>query len=108
MSNEILIRFCAPTIARLKTGNMFICAFDSREQMTGELKHLNRRLGKKGLRILPLRWRSGKALLYLYRSKLLERDLEDPLARALLAECGYSSGNAAACLAKLIARFRTE
>ena len=47
MSNEILIRFCAPTIARLKTGNMFICAFDSQEQMTGELKHLNRRLGKK-------------------------------------------------------------
>jgi len=25
MSNELLIRCCAPTMARLKTGNMFNC-----------------------------------------------------------------------------------
>ena len=31
MSNEILIRCCAPTMACLKTGNMFTCAFDSRK-----------------------------------------------------------------------------
>ena len=38
MSNETLIRCCAPTMACLKTGNMFSCAFDSREQMTEELR----------------------------------------------------------------------
>lgn len=108
MSNEILIRSCAPTMACLKTGNMFNCAFDSREQMSVELRHLNRRLGRKGLRILPLRWRSGRALLYLYRPKLLERDLRDPLARALLSECGYACDTVGACLARLIARLRTE
>ena len=31
MSNETLIRCCAPTMACLKTGNMFNCAFESRE-----------------------------------------------------------------------------
>ncbi|MBR3494750.1 MAG: DUF3793 family protein [Clostridia bacterium] len=107
MSNEILIRCCAPTMASLKTGNMFNCAFESREQMTAELKQLNRRLGRKGLRILPLKWRNGKALLYLYRPKLLERDLRDPLARALLAECGYASENISACLTRLMTRVRT-
>ncbi len=108
MSNEILIRCCAPTMACLKTGNMFNCAFGSREQMTDELRQLNRRLGRKGLRILPLRWREGKALLYLYRPRMLERDLSDPLAVRLLSECGYNPENTGACLARLMARLRTE
>ena len=108
MSNEILIRCCAPTMACLKTGSMFNCAFENRGQMTDELCRLNRRLGRKGLRILPLRWRDGKALLYLYRPRMLERDLRDPLAGKLLSECGYSTGSANACLTRLISRLRTE
>jgi len=108
MSNETLIRCCAPTMARLKTGNMFSCAFESQEQMTEELRALNLRLRQKGLRILPLRWRDGKALLYLYRPKSLERDLKDPLARNLLTECGYENRSANCCLAKLITRLRKE
>ena len=86
MSNEILIRCCAPTMACLKTGNMFNCVFSRREQMTEELRRLNQRLGRKGLRILPLRWRNVKALLYLYRPRMLERDLRDPLARKASAQ----------------------
>ncbi|MBR4711151.1 MAG: DUF3793 family protein [Clostridia bacterium] len=108
MSNEILVRSCAPTMASLKTGNMFNCAFESREQMLRELRQLNRRLRHKGLRILPLRWREGRALLYLFRPKLLQRDLRDPLAGRILTECGYACTEANACLARLIARLRTE
>lgn len=98
MSNETLIRCCAPTMARLKTGNMFSCAFADRKEMTEELKGLNQRLRHKGLRILPLRWRDGKALLYLYRPKLLDRDLRDPLAKWLLAECGMKAATPIAAL----------
>ena len=108
MSNEILIRCCAPTMACLKTGNLFNCAFSRPEEMTEELRQLNQRLTRKGLRILPLRWRDGKALLYLYRPKMLERDLRDPLARRLLSECGYACVDANACLIRLISRLRTE
>ena len=32
MSNEMLIRCCAPTMASLKTGNMFNCPFNSKEE----------------------------------------------------------------------------
>ena len=106
MSHETLIRCCAPTMARLKTGNMFSCAFASREQMTAELRQLNQRLRQKGLRILPLRWRDGRALLYLYRPHMLQRDLRQPLARKLLAECGYASTDAGVCLMRLISRVR--
>ncbi|MBQ6174101.1 MAG: DUF3793 family protein [Clostridia bacterium] len=108
MSDETLIRSCAPTMASLKTGNMFNCAFESREQMTDELRRLNQSLGHKGLRILPLRWRDGKALLYLFRPKMLRRDLMNPLAGKILSECGYTCTDANVCLARLIARLRTE
>ena len=106
MPNETFIRFCAPTMARLKTGNMFNCTFANREEMAGELRRLNQRLREKGLRILPLRWNEGKALLYLYRPKMLEEDLSNALSRQLLAECGYSSGNASCCLLQLMERLR--
>ena len=108
MSNEMLIRCCAPTMARLKTGNMFSCPFDSAEEMTAELRKLNRMLGKKGLRILPLRWSDGRALLYLYRPRMLEKDLQDDLAAQLLSECGYPCGTPNSCVARLITRLREE
>ena len=106
MSNETLIRCCAPTMARLKTGNMFNYCFESREQMTEELRQLNEKLHGKGLRIVPLRWADGKALLYLYRPERLQRDLLNPMSRALLSECGYASCDAGACLSTLMARMR--
>ena len=84
MSNEMLIRCCAPTMAGLKTGNMFNCPFDSKEEMTAELRRLNRILGSKGLRILPLRWSNGRALVYLFRPKRLEQDLQNELAAQIL------------------------
>lgn len=108
MSNEMLIRCCAPTMASLKTGNMFNCPFSSREEMTAELRKLNKALGRKGLRAIPLRWSGGKALVYLYRPKMLEKDLRDELAEKLLSECGYSCGNPNVCIARLISRIRGD
>lgn len=107
MLYESLIRCCAPTMACLKTGNMFVCGFECQEQMTCELRELNLRLGEKGLRILPLRWTGGKVLLYMYRPKLLERDLQNALSQKILAECGYTSSKGSRCLAELMARLRT-
>lgn len=80
MSHEMLIRCCAPTMASLKTGNMFNCPFDSKKEMTAELRRLNQILGPKGLRAIPLRWNDGRALVYLYRPKMLEKDLQNDLA----------------------------
>ena len=45
MSEELVIRCCAPTLASIKTGNMFTCRFDSRQAMLDAVRALNRRLG---------------------------------------------------------------
>lgn len=68
MSEEQVVRNCAPTLAGLKTGNLFACPYESREDLLDFLRSLNRRLGKKGVRAVPLRIRQDRALIYLYRA----------------------------------------
>ena len=67
MSDELLVSQCAPTLAGLKTANMFSAEYESREEVTAQLRRLNAVLVPKGLRILPMRYMQSRVLLYLYR-----------------------------------------
>ena len=67
MSEEILIRQGAPTLAGIKTGSLFPCPCEDHEALMTDIRQLNRRLTPKGLCLLPLRFLPGQALLYLYR-----------------------------------------
>ena len=89
MSEDLLIRHCSPTLAGIKTGNLFSCACPSRKDLTRDLCRLNKKLVPKGIRVLPLRVRKGRALIYAYRPNALESDLTDQRARALLLKYGY-------------------
>ncbi len=106
MSEELIIRSAAPTLAGLKTGSLFPCRFDSREQFTDDIRGINRRLGRKGLRLLPLRIAEDNALLYLYRPARLQRDLENAETRDILARAGYDDFRPGRCLPRLLSRFR--
>ncbi|CDB86688.1 putative uncharacterized protein [Firmicutes bacterium CAG:170] len=106
MSEELLIRQGAPTLAGIKTGSLFPCACVCRAALLTEIRRINRTLTPKGLCLLPLRIADGRALLYLYRPARLSRDLQDSLAAELLRRAGYPEGGCAKCLAQLIRRFR--
>ena len=56
MSDELLIKCGSPTLAGLKTGNMFSYPYVSREEVKSDLRRLNKILVPKGLRVLPLRY----------------------------------------------------
>ncbi len=106
MSDETVIRCCAPTLARIKTGSLFNCPFTSREEMISAMLYLNRELRDKGVRAIPLRWQGGRCLIYLYRPAMLTRDLRDPAALRLLRECGYTGNSTGEMLSCLIRRLR--
>lgn len=89
MSCEQVVRHGAPTLAGLKTGSLFPCTFQGWTDLLDELRQLNQVLTPRGLRLLLLRAGEGRALLYLYRPALLERDLSAPAARQLLRQAGY-------------------
>ena len=63
MSEEILIRQGAPTLAGIKTGSLFPCPCENREALLTDIRQLNRRLSPKGPCLLPLRFLLGQALL---------------------------------------------
>ena len=104
MSEEMLVRCCAPTLAGIKTGSMFSCDYESREQMTEELRTLNRTLSKSGMCILSLRYHNGKALLYLFRPASLQEDMKNRAAREILDEAGYQGNRCGECIRRLIRR----
>ena len=89
MSEYQIIRFCAPTLAGLKTASLFCCDAPDEAELLGQLRHWNTSLAPKGLRMLPLRIWNGRALIYLYRPKALARDLACEDAARLLNGSGY-------------------
>ena len=107
MPDELVIRHCSPTLAGLKTGNMFMCSYDDRKKLLCEICVLNKLLSKKGLRVIPLRFTESKALIYVFRPEKLEQDLKDPEAESVLRKNGYSCKSTSSCITNLIRRLET-
>ena len=92
MSEEIVVRQAAPTLAGIKTGSLCPYPCRGKKRLLAELRAFNRRFAAKGLCLLPLRYSDGQALLYLSRPSALARDLLDERAAALLTQAGYPGG----------------
>ena len=106
MSEDYIIQHCAPTLAGIKTGSIFTCPCESKEALLAAVRRINTRLGRKGLRVLPLRFSEKKALIYLYRPKKLSNDLADFTAMRLLQHHGYTMTSCEHCVVQLARRLR--
>ena len=106
MSEEMLIRYCAPTLAGIKTASLFTCPGDSGKELTEQNRSANRQLLPRGIRLQPLRYQNGHALIYMYRSKRLERDLASQKAASILTRANYPAGDPQRRLAELSLRLR--
>lgn len=76
MSEEMIINHCSPTLAGIKTGALFNCAYPSEQEMRSAVRSWNKTLSPKGLRVLPLRYNGRTALIYMYRPAMLSIDLK--------------------------------
>lgn len=108
MHEDLLIRHCAPTLAGIKTGSIFVCPYESKQDVQQSMRCLNCKLGGKGLRALPLRFSDKKVLIYVYRPKKLRADLADSDAAALLEGCGYDTESCEKCLVRLAQKLRQQ
>ena len=77
MFENLVVSQCAPTMAGLKTGNLFTCPFAGKDILHKNLRRLNEALVPRGARILPLRYGESRVLLYMYRPGQLKKDLSD-------------------------------
>lgn len=106
MSDQYIAKYCAPTLAGIKTGSLFTVAYTDRAALTQELRELNIVLTRHGLRAIPLRYSTRRALIYLYRPEALDCDLRAPEAAAILRERGYRESDPGLCLKRLIRQLR--
>ena len=108
MSEELLIKHCSPTLAGIKTANLFTASFENREALNACLRCWNCFLTRKGLRSIPLRVVNGRALIYVYRPARLKQDLRQDSAEHILLKRGYCTEAPEKCIAHLMERLRTH
>lgn len=106
MSEELVVQHCSPTLAGIKTGNLFGYSCETEEELKGAVRKLNRMLGPKGIRVIPLEYVGKRALIYIYRPSRLREDLKDALAAKILKHCGYACKSPEHCIVRLSGRLR--
>ncbi len=94
MLEEDLIRYSAPTLAGLKTANLFWYSWESREEFENSLAFWKGIFQEKGLDITIMRTTAQRALLYVNRRKKLEADLKREKTQTMLKAEGYNYSNA--------------
>lgn len=101
MVEKKMIEHCAPALAGLKTANMFNYKFSSINTLLEELHEINRKLNRKGVFAEVLKIKESRALIYVYRKKRLEADLQKEGVEKLLRQYGYQNCELEYCLTQL-------
>ena len=104
MLEQYLIGHCAPTLANLKTANLFGYRYNRAEDLTEQLVQVRQQLLPRGVELRLLQLGPDRALIYVYRIRRLVRDLADPEIRQFLAGCGYRDFSVEGALAHLARR----
>lgn len=104
MFDDSIVEFCAPTLAGIKTANLFTCTYQDKLEVVKDIRRVNKLLVKKGIKALPARYSNHRVLIYVYRSSFLEKDLCDQDTSNILAGLGYEPGNVNACINCLISK----
>ena len=56
MGDQLLISLCSPTLAGIKTGNLFTVDIDDWDSFNKEVRDFNYRFAKKVLRMIPVKY----------------------------------------------------
>ena len=108
MSDDLLIRNCSPTLAGIKSGSLFACSYPSQQDLLQYIRRLNKILVPKGVRVVVLRAREGRALIYVFRYNLVKKMLSDDQAAEILKDRGYSQLRVEPCICRLLGRCQDE
>ncbi len=105
MSEATIIAQCSPTLAGIKTGSLFSTNAACPQTICAELSAWNRIFSAKGISFRVLKFKNGRALIYLYRKSFLAKDLLKKEIREILSCYGYHSFSIAEVLRHLTVRF---
>ena len=106
MFEESLVRNCSPTLAGLKTGNLFRYIYGNKDM--DEIERCADELRKKDISITIMRGDGEFYLVYIYRKKLLHDDLRKEGVGDFLSGIGYDPTDTDAAIERLRERMDDE
>lgn len=99
MPERMIAELCSPTLSGVKCANLFNCAYESKDKLNREVMEINKRLMNKGLHMMILSYPSkNRALIYIFRPCMLQKELNLPETRSLMEELGYKDHRMGYCL----------
>lgn len=101
---RLMVEYCSPTLAGLKTGSLFNYISVHNDELETELEFWNKELSPLGVTIRVMRRNPNGALVYLYRPEKLKSDLSYKDTMVFLSSIGYECPDAEKCINKLITR----
>ncbi len=105
MLERYLVEHCSPTLASLKTANLFSYSYSSENILEQYVQNCHRQLSQKGVSIEVLRKKNHVALIYVYRQHRLQQDLNHEDTVAFLKNYGYHSLSTRDAIEQLKSRF---
>ena len=103
-----LIEHCSPTLAALKTANLFSCKIESAEALQASLALWNAMLAEKGIELILLKQERRMALIYVCRKAKLAEDLAQAGVAEFLQQYGYRQTDVSYAIQKLQQRLATS
>ena len=86
---KLIAYHCAPALAGIKPSNIVTCYKNKIEKLNEKIEKLNSELNKKDIYIEILCECEKKALVMVYRKKLLEKTLREDGVKSFLVSMGY-------------------
>ncbi len=106
MLEKYLIEHCSPTLASLKTANLFNLTSSSEAELEEQIDLWNQQLKEKGITLLVLRRTQKSALVYVCRLSYLQADLNRAGVADFLRRYGYECNEVHYALRRLKARLQ--
>ena len=94
MLDKYLIEHCSPTLASLKTANLFSMNIGAETDFQAQIDRLNDGLKSKGIVLMVLKKEGNRALVYVCRKSYLQEDLNRPGVASFMKKYGYESTDA--------------
>ena len=101
---KLLVEYCAPTLASLKTANLFNCKYEKETELLESITYWNKQMSKKGIRIIVLRKKDQKALIYVCRLSELDKTFKNKETIQFLFQYGYENINTNSAIERLKVR----
>lgn len=104
MLEDMLIKYCSPTLAGIKTANLFSYKYISLTDLNAAISFWNKKLKCKNITLAVLQAENGRALIYIYRTRRLEKELSQSNVKEFMKNYGYKRCDVEYCVNRLKSR----